>query len=177
VLLTHAISRAAKQQANTSVEIAKGTREQRVMASRPVIVQKAEPEKQIDGISLGYFSHFEVHNAGNGPAIEVEISLLNNEKTSLHSHRESFLRAGDSIKFRPFNLASLEESKTYYLACEYQSVLSLGLKTWYQTLLPFKPVKSGKQGEIYVNPDKLEFKDDVPEDERIDVFGWRSKPK
>ncbi len=180
------IAKAAKRQADASMKMAEEMRKQTIMSSRPWIIQKAihEDEKQIrpieDSFNPNYFSHFEIYNAGNGPAIELEISLrdrLDREGTGLDSHRETFLLAGKTLEFPPFNVASLDESKTYYLACEYQSVLSLGLKTWYQTLLPFKPVKSGKQGKIYVNPDKLEFKDDVPEDERINAFGWRSKPK
>ena len=184
---------ATRQQADASVKMAEEMREQRVMASRPVIIQKAvykesgltDEEIQWIGIersAWSYFSHFEVFNAGNGPAIEVEISLLNKEKILIVneemkpiSWRESFLRASDPpIKFRPSNIANLEESITYYLVCEYQSILSR--ETWYQTWLAFEPAKSSKEDEIFIVAGELEFKE-VNEKERIDAFGNGSKPQ
>ena len=159
---THVISKATKEQAEEM-------KEQRIMTSRPVIIQRAvykegtwtDEEIQFIGIekSAGYyFSHFEVYNAGNGPAIEVEISLLNKEKILIVneemkpiSWRDSFLRARESpIKFYSSELANLEES-AFYLVTEYRSISPLGAeKIWYQTLLPFKTVKASKEGEIYV---------------------------
>jgi len=189
-------AQATKEQADASVKMAEEMREQRVMASRPVIIQRAVYKEGtftdlgiqrigIEKTSAYFFSHFEVYNAGNGPAIEVEISLLNKEKILIAneemkpiSWRESFLRASDpAIKFRPPNIANLEESITYYLVCEYQSILSQGTrKTWYQTWLPFETVEASKEGKIYVKPGELEFYE-VSEKERIDAFGSRSKPK
>ena len=171
---------ATRQQADASVNMAEEMREQRVMASRPVIIQKAvvETETKFRTFdSLDWFSHFGVYNAGNGPAIEVEISLLNKEKTPIHSHRKSFLRAGENpIEFSPTDLASLEKS-TFYLVAEYQSVFSHGSQpTWYQTWLPFETVEAGKQGKIYVKAGELEFKE-VNEKDRLDAFSSRSKPK
>jgi len=155
-------------------------REQRIMSSRPVIIQKAVVETETELATFGskdWFSYFEVYNAGNGPAIEVEISLLNKEKTPIHSQRKTFLRAGEPpIEFSPSELASLEKS-TFYLVCEYQSILSQGTrKTWYQTWLPFETVEVSKEGKIYVKPGELEFYE-VSEKDRIDAFGSRSKPK
>ena len=175
----------ATRQANASVEMAEEMRKQTIMSSRPWIIQKAihEDEKQIrpieDSFNPNYFSHFEIYNQGGGPAIELEISLrdkLDREGTGLQSHRETFLMAGKTLEFYPADVVSLDESKTFYLACEYQSVLSRSLKIWYQTLLPFEPVKSSKDGKIYVKAGELEFKE-VSEEERIDAFRSRSKPK
>ncbi len=170
---TSRIAKATKEQAE---EI----REQRVMASRPVIIQKAVVETETELATFGskdWFSYFEVYNAGNGPVIEVEISLLNDEKTPIHSQRKTFLRAGEPpIEFSPSELASLEKS-TFYLVCEYQSIFSHGPQpTWYQTWLPFETIESSEKGKIYVKPGELEFKE-VSERERIDAFGSRSKPK
>ena len=105
------------------------------------------------------------------------MSLMDREKTSIHSHRETFLRAGDPpIEFSPTELAGLEKS-TFYLVCEYQSIFSQGPQpTWYQTWLPFETIESSEKGRIYVKPGELEFKE-VLEPERIDAFGSRSKPK
>ncbi len=182
---THVISKANKKQADASVEMAEEMREQRVMASRPVIIQKAVPET-MNNVTLDYFSHFEVYNAGNGPAVELEISLLNKEKSQISAHRETFLRAGESQipqicpnpirPAMPFDLANLDESN-YYIVCEYQGILShFSKQTWYQTWLPFEQIKAGKEGNIYVKPGELEFRE-VAEKDRIDAFGSRSKPK
>ena len=166
------------RQAEASVKMAKEMKEQRIMTSRPYIIQKAEPEKNIDGISLGYFSHFEVHNAGNGPAIELELSLLKEDKNWVESHRETFLRSdAPSIKFSPVSLLSWEEAISGYIVSEYQSILSRDSQNiWYQTWLPFRVSKSSKEGKIYIVAGELQFCE-VPEKERIDTFGSRSKPK
>jgi len=76
-----------------------------------------------------------------------------------------------------FNLDKLEES-TYYLICEYQSILSPTFKPqkWYQTWLPFRLSKSSQEGKVYVAPGELKFKE-VTEEKRIDAFNSRSKPK
>ncbi len=151
---TFAISKATGKQADASVKMAEEMREQRVTASRPVIVQKAVHEKDIwEGSTQDYFSHFEAYNKGNGPAIEVEISLLDNDKNQIESHRKSFLGVGEPpIELRPTSLATRQENVTYYLVCEYQSILSSVLrKIWYQTWLPLKPSKSSKKDKIYVD--------------------------
>ena len=176
---THVISKSAKKQADASVKMAEEMREQRVTASRPVVVQKAVHEKDIyEGSTKDYFSHFEAYNKGNGPAIEVEISLLDNDKNLIESHRKSFLGVGEPpIEFRPTSLAARRENSTCYLVCEYQSILSSGpRKMWYQTWLPFKPSKSSEKDKMYIVAGELEFCE-VSEKERIDAFSSRSKPK
>ena len=176
---TFAISNATKKQADASVKMAEETREQRVMASRPVIIQKAVVETETELATFGskdWFSYFEVYNAGNGPAIEVEISLLNKEKTPIHSQRETFLRADEPpIQFSSHPI--YPEEPTFYLVSEYQGIFSHGLQpTWYQTWLPFEAVEASEDGKIYVKAGELEFKE-VSEEERIDAFSSRSKPK
>jgi hypothetical protein len=150
------------------------------MASRPVIIQKVVFETQTKFRTFGskdWFSYFEIYNAGNGPAIEVEISLLNKDKSIRQSHRESFLRAGETpMEFSPTELAGLEKS-TYYLVSEYKSVLASASKqTWYQTWLPFETIEASEKEKIYVKPGELELKE-VADSERIDAFSSRSKPK
>lgn len=162
-------------------------REERVMASRPILIQKAvhkaiHPKSRAASalvIHSGYFSHFEIYNAGNGPAIEVEVALMDKERTWKYAIRETVLRAGEApIKLHAFELTMLlEESTTYYLVCEYQGIFSrVGKETWYQTWLPFKAGKASKKGEVYVTAGELEFKE-VTEKDRIDTFISRSKPK
>ncbi len=132
-------------------------REQRIMASRPVIIQKAIPTEVIGS---GFSDRFEVYNAGNGPAIELEILLLDKEENLIQEQRVTFLRASDTpVEFYPSGLDSRLNSDCYLL-CRYQSILSLGAKpSWYQTRLPFKPVKSQSRDYIYVEPGKLEFEE------------------
>jgi len=68
--------------AYSTIQIARDTkrqadeiREQRVMATRPVIIQRVklrskEEEGKIRPIGSSYcLSHFEIYNAGNGPAV------------------------------------------------------------------------------------------------------------
>ncbi len=179
VLATFIYAKRTAEIADATKEQAREVREQRVTASRPVVVQKTVHEKDIyEGSTKDYFSHFEAYNKGNGPAIEVEISLLDNDKNQIESHRKSFLGAGEPpIEFRPTSLAARRENSTCYLVCEYQSILSSGLrKMWYQTWLPFKPSKSSEKDKIYVVAGELEFCE-VSEKDRIDAFSSRSKPK
>lgn len=164
------------QQAHTT---AKEMKEQRIIASRPLIILKSVHEKDIyEGSTKDYFSHFEISNVGNSPAIEVESSLTVNKRDYSDSIRQTYLRKDDPpIKFRPYGIANLEENRTYYLICDYQNIFSYGAqKPLYQTCLPFKISKSSDEGKIYMIAGELEVKE-VSEEERIDAFGSRSKPK
>ena len=160
-------------------KMAEEMREQRIMTSQPRLIQKSVHEKDIwEGSTKDYFSHFEISNVGNIPAIEVESSLMDSEGNRSHSIRQTFLTNNDPpIKFRPSNITNLEETKTYYIVCEYQNIFSHGLKNpLYQTRLPFKISKSGEEGKIYMVAGELEFKE-ASEEERIDAFSRRSKPQ
>ena len=156
---TAEIADATQKQAVASVKMAIETREQRIMASRPVIIQKAVPLQFIDE-DTGVSDNFQIYNAGNGPAIELEILLLDKDKKLLTKQRETFLRAGDAIK--DFYPTVLGEHLNYdcYLLCRYQSIQSIGTKpSWYQTWLPFKPIKSKSGDYTYVQSGELEFKE------------------
>ncbi|GAI26528.1 unnamed protein product, partial [marine sediment metagenome] len=179
VLVTGFYALSAYRQAEASEKMAKEMREQRLLTSQPRLIQKSVHEKDIwEGSTKDYFSHFEIFNVGNIPAIEVESSLMDNEGNRSHSIRQTFLRNNDPpIKFCPSNIANLEETKTYYIVCEYQNIFSYGLKNpLYQTRLPFTISKSSEEGKIYMVAGELEFKE-ASEEERIDAFSRRSKPK
>jgi energy-coupling factor transporter transmembrane protein EcfT len=181
VSVTAVYASSTEKQAEASVKMADEMREQRIMNSRPVIIQKAvhKHEGEIREFGpRGFFLHFELHNVWSGPAIEVEISLLNKEKQPIYNHRESFLRVGETpIKFHLNELARLEES-AFYLVAEYKSIIfSTQQPMWYQTWLPFEIVKSSEKGTMYVKPGELKFYDEVTEKDRIDAFHSRSKPK
>ena len=175
---TKNIADATSHQAKVSVKMAEEMQEQRIVGSRPLIVQKALYDKDIwEGSTRDYFSHFEISNVGRSPAIELEISFMDAEGQK-HSIRQTFLRTDDPpIKFRPSNITTLPESENYYIISEYRSIYANETqKSWYQTRLPFKIGKSSKEGAIHVVAGELEF-DAVSEKERIDAFTSRSKPK
>lgn len=134
-------------------------REQTVIASRPVIIQKALHEKDTyEGSTSDYFVNFEIYNAGAGTAIELEILLLDKDKKLLQSEKNTYLRAGkEPIRFYPVNLA-IHTSGTCYLLCQYQSTLSSDKdEKWYQTWLPFDVIKASVPDKIYVKPHRLGF--------------------
>ncbi len=145
--------------ASSSVKMAEEMKEQRIMSSRPVIIQKAVPLRFIDE-DTGPSDNFHIYNAGNGPAIGLEILLLDKDKKLLIKQRETFLRTGDAIKdFYPTVLGEHVNSDCYLL-CRYQSIQSIGTKpSWYQTWLRFKPVKSQSKDYIYVQSGELEFEE------------------
>ena len=179
VAVTAVYAWSTQRQAKANEKMAEEMRQQRITASRPLLVQKAIYEKDIwDSSTSDYFVHFEAYNKGNGPAIEVEISLLDSEKNQIDSHRNSFFGVGEPpIIFRPESLVTMQENSTYYIVCEYQSIVSsIPQKKWYQTWLPFKTSKSSKKDKIYVVSGELEFCE-VSEKDRIDAFSSRSKPK
>ncbi len=150
-------AKATKEQADASVKMAKEMREQRVMASRPVIILKA--------FNDGQGSHFEIYNAGNGTALEVEVVLHDQNGQPRDGKREGFLRAGDTpISFYTTIQPDVGNS-TFYVISEYQGILSTSAQlTWYQTKLPCKLSVSGK-----VIGGKLEFLE-VTEEKRIRIF-------
>lgn len=159
-------ARATKEQAEASIEMAEEMREQRIIESRPVIIQKAETIEVIP--SEHSTDYFEIYNAGNGPAIEVEISLVLQRKPPYQPHnckREGFLRAGDTpIEFYTTFPPDVANS-TFYIVSEYQGISSYSTQpTWYQTWMPCKLSISGK-----VICGKLEF-DEVSEENRIGIF-------
>lgn len=150
-------AKATKEQAEASVQMAGEMREQMEMASRPWIIQKPVPSSGImaEGIKS---DGFKIYNEGSGPAINLEILLLSNKKSLLEERKEPFLRAGESpIEFRPFALIN-QANSTCYVLCRYQGVLSGEAKPiWYQTCLPFKPVKSQRGDNIIIQPGELKF--------------------
>jgi hypothetical protein len=151
------------------------TKTELAMASRPLVVARAvvheatttyeadvvsapKGTQSSDGCLLtSHFSHFELFNAGNSPAIGLEISLMDEEKTVLQSETIGFLRNNEqALTFVPI---ALELNKTYHLVCEYDSIRSRIIKIWYQTWLPFITIESMKQGTINVKVGELDFKE------------------
>lgn len=186
------------RQAAASVEMAEEMRSQRIIASRPVIIQKAQQKKVVQAtITTDYFSHFEIYNAGNGPAIEPEIFLLDENKSPVFLEDEiTYLRTGDApvkllpaefgkvqtlpdieppVKVIPIHLALRD--KCTYLVTQYQSIFSYGRQPiWYQTWLPFKSHRVNGKDEIRLIPGKLEFHE-ASEKERIVMPLVKGKPK
>ena len=154
---TFAISNATKKQADASGKMAEEMREQSVMSSRPVIILKAVNDDQD--------SHFEIYNAGNGTAVEVEVVLRDQNGQPRDGKREGFLRAGDTPIYFYTTIQPDVGNSTFYVISEYQGILSNSAQpTWYQTKLPCKLSVSGK-----VSGGKLEFLE-VTEEKRIGIF-------
>jgi len=106
---------------------------------------------------VSHFSHFELFNAGNSPALGLEISLVNEEKAVLQSETLSFLRNNEqALTFIPIKL---ELHKIYHLVCEYDSIRSRTRKIWYQTWLPFTTTESAMKNNINVKVGELDFKE------------------
>ena len=166
------------------------TKAEIVMASRPLLVARAvihesalayesdivsppRGTRNPDGLPVtSHFSHFELFNAGNSPALDLEILLLDEEKKVLQGETLGFLRNNEqALTFVP---AKLEPQKNYFLVCEYESTRSRVIQTWYQTWLPFTVMKGLIPGTINVNVSELDFKD-VTTSERIDVFKANKK--
>jgi len=160
---THVISRATKEQANASVKMAEEMREQR----RPIVVPKAFPaigvpyQASVEEIAKHVYSdYFEIYNKGNSPAIDLEVLLLNQEESLLGNLRETVFSQGDDpLKFYPSGLGN-HLNTTCYLVCRYRSVLPANAdKKWYESWLPFEPVKSQRGDRIIVKPGELEFRE------------------
>lgn len=162
------IAKATKQQADASVKMAE-------VASRPYIIQRAMFNSTTPG-SPPDFDYFEIYNAGNGPAIEVEISAFDKEKKRRSSQKRSFLQGSNSIEFRlEWDLTTYVGS-TCYLVSEYRNIYSYGSQTWYQTWLPFHIEQIQGTNKIILLSGDLEFRE-VSAKERIDAFSKRSEPK
>ncbi len=155
-------AKATKQQAEASVKMAKEMREQR----RPIVVPKAFPaigvplQASVEDIAKHVYSdYFEIHNEGYGPAIELEILLLDKEKRQLEKQRETFFPkvSASPLEFHPNGLTNHMNS-TCYLLCRYRGVISSDeAQLWYETWLPFVPVKSQRGDRIIIEPKELEF--------------------
>lgn len=171
----------SKKQIEASLE---ETKTEVAMASRPLLVMRAVVHEaattyECDTVSAprgaqttgghpltSHFSHFELFNAGNSPAIDLGISLTNAQRAVVQSETLGFLRNNEqALTFVPIRL---ELNKTYHLVCEYESVRSRVSKIWYQTWLPFTAVESAEPGKISVNVGELEFRE-VSITERLDT--------
>lgn len=167
------------QQVQASKEMISETKEQRLAGLQPIVIVKTA-RKPMAGAELTsvlrseYLSHFVVWNAGNGPAIEIEMALVDNNENLLEAHRETFLRPGEEYCFTP-GLGGHPEGK-YYVVCQYKRVIAPTAKeVWDQTWLPFKLSKASKEGEVYAAPGELNFKFGLSKSEKVDAFA--SKPE
>ena len=174
VLTTLYYSIQSKKQLEKKLE---DTKTEMAMASRPLLVARAvfhdvttTYEHATLSAPMGtktsdarpqtsHFSHFELFNAGNSPAIGLEISLMNQEMVVMQTESLGFLRNNEqALTFVPIKL---ELRKTYHLVCEYDSIRSRVEKIWYQTWLPFTTEDDGSatKGMINVKVGELDFKE------------------
>lgn len=181
VAVTMAYAIFTYQQVQSSKEMIDEMREQRLASLQPIIILKAI-QKPMAGAELDsvlrseYFSHFVVWNAGNGPAIEIEIALLHSNLNLIEAHRETFLRSGEEYGFTPQTKLNLQPEGKYYVVCQYKRTLyPTAEEVWDQTWLPFNLSKASKEGEVYAAPGELDFKFGLAKIGKIDVFGSKLK--
>ncbi len=177
----------SKKQLENSLE---ETKTELDMASRPLlviraVVYEAATTYEVNVVSApkgaehvhfypvtSHFSHFELFNAGNSPAIDLEISLMDGDGRILQGESLGFLRNNEqALTFVPINL---ELQKDYRLVCEYESIRNRVKQIWYQTWLPFTTKAGPTKGTINVDVGELEFKD-VPMSERIEASKTKKK--
>jgi len=168
VYLTSRSVEIAKQSAEASKEMAEEAKEARLASSAPILLQRTVfklPDER-------YFSHFVVWNAGNGTAIELVISILNERKQLIEGSRIPFLKPGEQTMFKPSDLTKLEDVKCYLVAT-YMDISHLtGEKVFNQTWLPFIIQKArGAAMEIRdVDLGELSFEFGIPEKDLPDSF-------
>jgi hypothetical protein len=172
VLTTLYYSIQSKKQLEKKLE---DTKDELMMASRPLLVARAVfhegamtyehdtlsapkgTKTSDDRPAASHFSHFELFNAGNSPAIGLEISLMDEGLVVIQSESLGFLRNNEqALTFVPIKL---EFQKTYHLVCEYDSIRSRARKIWYQTWLPFTTAESAMKGAINVSVGELDFRE------------------
>ena len=191
MLITFYYSYTAKKEIEKKLE---GAKAELTMSSRPLLVMRAvdhegtssyeantleEPEIEQSGAHrplASHFSHFELYNAGNSPAIGLEISLMNKDKVVLQSKSVGFLRNNEPAL--PFVPVKLDLDQTHYLVSEYESIRSRARQNpiWYQTWLPFLPLKCTDKNMINIDVGELDFKE-ASQAERIDAFPTKQKPQ
>lgn len=180
VAVTMAYAVFTYQQVQATREMISEAKEQRLAALQPIIILKTT-QKPMAGIEFEsllrseYFSHFVVWNAGNGPAIELEITFLHSNLNLIEAHRETFLRSGEEYAFAPQTKLSLQPESKYYVVCQYKRTLyPTTEEVWDQTWLPFHLSKASKEGEVYIAPGELDFKFGLSKKDKVDAF--TSKP-
>ena len=167
------------QQVQASKEMVSEAKEQRFATLQPIIILKSI-HKPLDAhastLRSEYHSHFVVWNAGNGPAIEIEIALLKSTQNLIEAHRETFLRAGEEYCFTSQTALDLLPEDKYYIVCQYKRVVSpTADEIWDQTWLPFSLSRASKKGEVYVAPGELDFKFGLSK--RDTIVAFTSKPE
>ena len=171
VAVTMAYAIFAHRQAEASMKMLEEVKEERLAASQPLITQKAVNKLRDEIIDTGYLSHFSVLNAGNGTAIGLVASILDEKKSSVTpGHRETFLKSGEQIRFEP-DLTRLKKGK-YYVFCQYIGISNLtGRKSVNQTWLPFNiGPRVNKGEEVSIVTFDLSFEFDVPENDAIKTY-------
>ena len=168
VYLTSRTVEIVKQSAEASMKMAEEAKEARVATSLPILLQRTVfrlPDEK-------YFSHFVVWNAGNGTAIELVISILDERRQLIEGSRVPFLKPGEQTMFKPSDLAKLESAKCY-LVSTYMDIPHLtGERVFNQTWLPFIIQKArGVEMEIRdVDLGELSFEFGIPEKNLPDSF-------
>jgi len=121
----------------------------------PIVILKVVDKKSRTDydkvLRSDYFSHFVARNEGQIPVVEIELTLIDNEKKALEIHRESVLGVHEDFIFNTMVRLAVG---AYSLVCQYKEI---GSEYFIQTILPFKVSRASKEREIYVIPGELEL--------------------
>jgi len=168
VYLTSRTIGIARQSAEASRKMAEEAKEARVATSLPILLQRTVfrlPDEK-------YFSHFVVWNAGNGTAIELVISIIDERRQLIEGSRVPFLKPGEQTMFKPSDLTKLESAKCYLVSTYIDIPHLTGERVFNQTWLPFIVQKArGVEMEIRdVDLGELSFEFGIPEKNLPDSF-------
>ncbi len=164
VLITCVYAMRTSDIAKANTIMAKEMREQTVVGSRPIVIPRPVHAPDLSDTYKGQpderFQWFEVYNAGNGPAINLEVIMLNEEKKSREIQSQAYLRADEYITYSPSILGNHLDS-TCYVLCRYQSVIRTNPLQWYETWVPFTPKVSQRGDYTFVTVGETEFKESI----------------
>lgn len=159
---TAEIANATKQQVQSTATMIQEQMEQR----RPIITQEVkQPEVYMnilystEKLPSVITDSFIVRNVGNGPAIELEMMVLDKEKKLQESERKTILGTDEKPYEHKPNILNSQLATKCYFVCRYRSVIpSEKAQVWYETWLPFTPKLSQNGNLIYMIVEELEFK-------------------
>lgn len=154
-------------------------KEQRLASLQPVVLVKSVYMELLrhelgTPVPRKSFTHFAIWNTGNGPAIEMEVALLDEKKDPIEAHRETYLRPDEEYDFKPSMI--YQRNGKHYIVCQFKRIEAItGSQSWDRTWLPIELSVNKKQQEVNVIAGELEFEFGIRQKDKIDVF--TSKPK
>ena len=107
-----------------------------------------------EGLRRRYFSHFDIMNNGNAPAVTISIRLVDINNKDLGFLVLTLLKAGERIGYNPFtpDVDINKEGSKFYLVCDYSPADASNSS---RTVLPFDISPADEPGKLYITPGEL----------------------